>query len=202
MELERKVEQVHDLAELLIHLATDCAERQEHPPPLFLITGASGSGKTTGCLHLVEQARSDSYVVGGLLSPAVFTGKRKTGIDLVDLSSGERRRLATLKTTEQATSLTTDEWQFDASALAWGNDRLHRLRSCDLLVLDELGPLEYYCTAGLQEGFRLIQAQRYRLACLTIRPSLLAVAQQRWPWARVVDVTVNTRRHQAGRRVR
>ncbi|MGB4675600.1 MAG: nucleoside-triphosphatase, partial [Aggregatilineales bacterium] len=66
----------------------------EPPPRVALVTGDSGAGKTTWCRSLVEAARQRGLRVAGLLSPPVFEQGVKTGIDLLDLTTGERRRLA------------------------------------------------------------------------------------------------------------
>jgi hypothetical protein len=58
----------------------------------------------------------------------------------------------------------------------------------DILILDELGPLEFSSNQGLTVGFELIERRLYRLACMTIRPSLLPVALERWPWAHEIHL--------------
>jgi hypothetical protein len=59
---------------------------------------------------------------------------------------------------------------------------------CDLLIVDELGPLEFDKGQGWLEGFRAVDSGRYRAALLTIRPSLLDRALQRWGKAEVIDL--------------
>ncbi len=159
----------------------------EHTPQLILVTGFSGSGKSTWCAELDGQARQQGLTVRGLLSPAVFVDGRKVGIDMVDLSSGERRRLANLRG-EASTGLITTQWKFDPEVVEWGNHILGDLPPSDLLVIDELGPLEFIRDEGLLEGLRLIDDRKFKVACVVVRPSLLADAQQRWPFARVVSV--------------
>ena len=166
---------------------------------LLLLTGPTGSGKTSLCLQLAEQARAKGQAVGGLLSPPVFTGGRKAGIALVNLATGERCRLASLRGPEASTSnVSGDEvvsypeisdWQFHLAALNWGNRILQNLTPCDVLILDELGPLEFQRGEGFQAAFRLITARQYGLACVVVRPDLISQAQGRWPWGRVVDIT-------------
>ncbi|MFO7681788.1 MAG: nucleoside-triphosphatase [Chloroflexota bacterium] len=157
---------------------------------LFLITGDSGVGKTTWCRELVESARSNGCRVVGLLSPPVVANARKVAIDLVDLATGERRQLARLRQSEASPgSVSTGEWLFDAAVLAWGNEVLRRITAVDLLIIDELGPLEFEKGHGLQTAFPLIEAEHYQLAMVVIRPSLLAQTQQRWPGAQVIPIT-------------
>ncbi len=66
-------------------------------PELCLITGSIGAGKTSWCLELAYQARLAGLSPRGLVSPAVFEMDEKIGIDLIDIESQQRSRLATLK---------------------------------------------------------------------------------------------------------
>ncbi len=163
-------------------------EESSDSPQLIFVTGPSGAGKSTWCAGLVRRSRERGLVVRGLLSPAVFADGSKIGIDLVDLATGERRRLATLRR-PTSTGLLTDHWQFDADILVWGNQILRDAHPCDLLIIDELGPLELLRNGGLQEAIRILEQRHYHVACAVIRPSLLPDAQQRWPGGHVIDLT-------------
>jgi len=154
-------------------------------PQLFLITGLSGVGKTTWCGELVRLAQQRGLRVAGLWSPAVFADGRKVGIDMVDLHTEEQRRLACLRGKE-ATAVSTIQWAFDEEVIAWGNHVLAHLPDNDLLVIDELGPLEFLRDEGLLAGLRVLDAGAYRVAAVVIRPSLLPEAQARWPHAQVI----------------
>ena len=57
----------------------------------------------------------------------------------------------------------------------------------DLLVVDELGPLEFARGVGLTEGLTAVDAGRYAVACVVVRPALVDEALRRWPDATVVD---------------
>lgn len=162
-------------------LLTEIITKHNHIPELILITGPSGSGKSTWCAELAEGARAKGMSVGGLLSPPVIVGGSKVGIDLIDLATGERRRLA-IPRGSTSPAPTICHWQFEPTTLAWGNDILRDLPPCDLVILDELGPLEFIHDGGLQEGVHLIDSRRLRVACVTIRPELRPHAQKRWPW--------------------
>ncbi|MBE3037364.1 MAG: hypothetical protein IMZ62_00905 [Chloroflexi bacterium] len=157
------------------------------PGRLILVTGPSGSGKTRWCLALADYASILGIHVGGLVSPAVFEGDLKIGIDLLDLRSGAQRRLA-VRRGESSSGQKPADWHFDDEALNWGNTVLEQLGACQLLILDELGPLELQRGVGLTNGLGLVAARRYRLACVVVRPSLLEIAQPLWPWGEVFCV--------------
>lgn len=152
---------------------------------LFLVTGLRGVGKTTWCGELIALARQRGLRVAGLWSPPVFENGRKIGIDLVDLASDARRRLANLRGKETA-AVATIQWAFDADVIAWGSAALQTLPPHDLLVLDELGPLEFMRGEGFTAALDVLDAGAYRVAVVVIRPSLLPEAQARWPHAQVI----------------
>ena len=157
------------------------------PGRLILVTGPSGSDKTRWCLALADYASILGIHAGGLVSPAVFEGGLKVGIDLLDLRSGAQRRLA-VRRGESDDGQSTADWRFDDETLAWGNAILAGSRSCQLFVLDELGPLELERGVGLTNGLSVVAARRYHLACVVVRPSLLDVAQSLWPWGEVLHI--------------
>ena len=155
---------------------------------LVLLSGERGAGKTTWCRSLADLAQEQGLIVAGLASPAVFCDGRKTAIDLLDLSCGETRRLA-----ERAGFGTLETaglgWRFDPATLAWGNALIKSAGACDLLMIDEMGPLEFSGRDGFTAGFAVIDAYRYRLAVIVVRPKLMPIALQNWPQAQIVEPT-------------
>lgn len=168
--------------------------KSEDCPELALVTGESGAGKTTWCLELARQARRLNLAAVGLISPAVFQDGVKVGIDLLEVKTGEKRRLATKKgspASSLAPETVTLAWNFDPAGLAWGNAILAGLAPAELLILDELGPLEILDDRGLTAGLRLVDERQYRLACVVIRPRLLPAALERWPWGEALEISPN-----------
>lgn len=158
-------------------------------PQLYLITGESGDGKTTACQHLIRYARLGGYQVAGLISPAVMQSGRKTAIDLTDISSGETRRLAWKKEragSEDHKDFSDLGWEFDPAVLSWGNQILDGLPTCQILILDEIGPLEFKKQSGFTAGLRLLDEKRYQIAFVVVRLACLQTALERWPWAQVI----------------
>ncbi|HEY42689.1 MAG TPA: DUF2478 domain-containing protein [Anaerolineae bacterium] len=155
---------------------------------LTLITGPSGSGKSAWCSQFIEAARADGRKVGGVLSRPVLMEGRKVGIDLLDLITGEERRLANPRAPDSQ-GLMTERWLFDTQTLSWANRVLRDLPSCDLVVIDEFGPLEFSRDEGLQEGMRIVDDHQFPELYVVVRPELLSQALKRWPWAEVLDVS-------------
>lgn len=154
---------------------------------LFIITGPKGSGKSSYCAALASRLRSKRRSLAGLLSPAGFERGEKIGIDLLDLVSNERRPLAIRGTTENE-GIFMGEWLFNKTTLDWGNQILHKISESELLILDELGPLEFNQGLGLLEGMKLIDECRFQQAYVVIRPELLEAALGRWSVTEVIDI--------------
>ena len=129
----------------------------------------------------------------GVYTPAVFENGRKAGIDAVLLPGAERFGFARRKTgfdgdersahTASSTSRTQRPqigWDFSADALARADVYLGGCAGCDLLVIDELGPLELVRGEGFVRGMRLLDERAVGAALVVVRPALLPAAEERW----------------------
>ena len=154
---------------------------------LILLTGARESGKTSLLVKVLEKCREGGIDTAGVISPAVFNNGNKTGIDLLDVRSGEKRRLADLRKAGSS-GIMTDRWAFDSQTLEWGNLILGAATPCDLLLVDELGPIELEKGLGLQNGISSLNSRGYRMAIVVIRPELIQKALQLWPGSVVFDI--------------
>ena len=142
---------------------------------LWLVTGWRGSGKTTFCREMLQVARLAGWEVAGLLSPAEIHNGIKDLIWTEDIGSGEKRLLASACQQTEA-DLVFGDWYFNRKTLEWGNQVLQSSIPCGLLVIDELGPLEFNLSLGWVSALELIKKAQYRLALVVIRPELLAPA--------------------------
>jgi nucleoside-triphosphatase THEP1 len=156
-------------------------------PGLVIITGKRGSGKTLWCLELVKQTHFLGLNPSGLVSPAILECDQKVGIDLLDLTSGQRQHLA-YRTVDAPGDLQNPNWQMISGTLDWGNSILESIDLCDLFILDEIGPLELEQGIGLMSGLDIIDSRKSFPCFVVVRPALLVNAQKRWPWAQIVDL--------------
>lgn len=160
------------------------AIRSPANPLIVLITGPRGVGKTTLCLRTVTLAKEAGYSCAGLLTLREDDDRRI----LVDVQTGDRRSL----TVSGPTGVPVGRYLFDPDALAWGTAILARSTPCDLLVLDELGPLEM-AGGGWAVGMDILRGERFFLALVVVRPELVAKALERFPDAWAVRVTPENR---------
>ena len=151
---------------------------QTYPPHVIILLSApSGAGKTTTCQKLTALAKQTSTRVDGLLSPPVWSGKVKTGIRLQAISSGEARTLARKATNGETPDV--GMWKFLPETITWGQEYLANISPCDLLILDEIGPLELLHQGGLTHSFDILQKGDYQMAVVTIRPHLLETMKEK-----------------------
>lgn len=125
--------------------------------------------------------------VAGILSLAVFEDAEKVAIDALDIRSGERRNLAAHQPHAE-TDLVIKRWYFDQRTLAWGNHILVDSAPCQVLVVDELGPLEFIQHKGWVKAMEMIDKGDYRLALIVVRPELLEVATERFHPDKVIEI--------------
>jgi nucleoside-triphosphatase THEP1 len=126
-------------------------------------------------------------IIRGLISPPIFENGKKTGIALQDLETGEIKPAARLRE-EVGSGLFTQKWQFDTEVMKWGDEVLSIACPCNLLVIDEVGPLELERGEGWQNAIRQLDERRFNFALVVIRPALLKTALSRWPDAQVFEV--------------
>lgn len=159
-----------DVTALLAGLANPAAG--ENPARIHVLTGARGAGKTPWCQSIVHQARQAGLRVSGLIAPGRFDQGVKTGFYAHCLGNDERRLLASIHPGE-LDGFRLGHWTFDPQTFAWGNAYLSTLAPTDLLVIDELGHLEFNQGRGWTAGFTALARQKYRLALVVIRPECI-----------------------------
>jgi nucleoside-triphosphatase len=144
---------------------------------VVLLTGVRGVGKTHLCQQVVDQARQSGYSCAGVLSPASFSGGEKVGINLVDVASGEERLLA--EADDTGGEVRWGKYRFVRPTLDWGAELLEGAAPCDLLVVDELGPLELRLGLGLVAALHVLDEGGFSLALVVVRPELVDSVRER-----------------------
>jgi nucleoside-triphosphatase len=123
----------------------------------ILITGTPGVGKTTLALRVVEVIRSKGYGVGGIITQEIKENESRVGFELLDLYTGSRGILARVdlrgpRVGKYGVDLRNLEQIGVASIL-----NAIRRRDVDILVVDEIGPMELSCpqfAVALKEAIR------------------------------------------------
>ncbi|MCJ7736825.1 MAG: hypothetical protein MUQ10_05850 [Anaerolineae bacterium] len=146
-------------------------------------------GKARSATRCAALHRHRGYTCTGIITLRSPTGQ----LDVRDVRSGEQRQLTTSITTAQ--SLVQGRFTFDAQTISWGNQVLAAAVPCDLLMVDELGPIEFVRGQGWMTAFDVLAHRDYAVALVVIRAELLARAQEKLPFGTkaVVDVTQENR---------
>lgn len=144
-----------------------------------LLTGKRQGGKTTVCERVAKLARGLGYDPAGLLSPALLD---KDGLPVayyaLMVSDAEQRFLA--RADGDLGGPRTSRYSFDADVFSWVIARLRAAisRGCDLLIVDEIGPLELKQRQGLAPVLSDLPAEGLPLL-LVVRPELVGQLQKR-----------------------
>jgi hypothetical protein len=158
-------------------------------PIRVLVSGEIERGKTGTCQEAARLLRERGWKVAGLLSPGIWKGGEKIGIKALDLHSRQSRILAQrFDQDEELIGVQTRRWRFDPAIIEWCNSILRDATPCDLLVVDEFGPLELVRGEGLIDGLPVVDAGHFRLGLMVVRSHLLPIAQERWPAAHTLMI--------------
>lgn len=147
---------------------------------VLVLTGHIGSGKSTAAARVVALARKRGLRCGGLLCSArLDAAGRKVGIDGERLDTGEQRPLASRDASSEG--LRCGIWTFEPGAMEWSLDAVLDAvqQRPDLLVVDELGPMELLEDRGLAPIIPELKAGRVPLALVLVRKSLLPALMER-----------------------
>lgn len=160
-----------------------------------LLTGQRKIGKTSLLLNLVQQADLRRLDLAGVLSRGRFQSEVETGKFAVDLRTRESRLLAS-KLPGELAGLQLGVWTFSEDVLAWGNRCFQAVQTCDIFIVDEIGPLELERGQGWVAALSALEQVTARLALVVVRPECLPALQQRFPQADRVELAQDTNRGQ------
>jgi nucleoside-triphosphatase THEP1 len=107
---------------------------------IFILTGPVHSGKTTLLKKVVWELKKQKYKVDGFLSEAVGEKKQAVGYDLFDLE--EETSIPFIRRTGEENWQRIGSYFFIPQSLAQAKKIILRRKDADILVVDEVGPLE------------------------------------------------------------
>jgi nucleoside-triphosphatase THEP1 len=145
-----------------------------------IVTGATGSGKTTLVTAVVERLRERGTRVAGILAPGHLADGRRTGFDIVNLATGERRPLAREEDRVAGPHPRWSRFAFSAEGLALGHQALgDDARGADVIVIDEVGPFEL-SGGGWADALDALAATGGGRLLLVVRESVVDAVKARW----------------------
>ena len=136
----------------------------------YVLTGERDSGKTMLCTDLAAEARARNLDVAGILTAQSGPGLHAPR-QVIDLRSGSSRLFGA--PVEAGIDPLTPGWEVDSNVFAWATEVLSVATPCDLLIVDELGPLELVGGRGWVNALDVLAKGDYGAALVVCRPSLL-----------------------------
>lgn len=107
---------------------------------IFVLTGAVHSGKTTSLRRMIEELRKESIRIDGYLSEVVLENQEISGYDLLDLR--EEKLTPFIRREGEENWERVGSYSLIPQGLSRAKGIILRGTKADILVVDEVGPLE------------------------------------------------------------
>ena len=159
----------------------------------LLVVGEPRSGKTSWCREYIDRRRKSGSSVGGILSLAIERQRQRIGFNVIDLLTGREvpfARLSRLRRFKEGEVV--GDYTVSRRGISFACRAIRQAveTRCDLVVIDEVGPLEL-CGKGLMRAVELALASAVNVL-VVVRSSLKDALQRHFPqyeFAVVADLT-------------
>ncbi len=147
--------------------------------PVFILTGKTGSGKTTFLLNLIEELWSNTSSIAGFAAVSVPGDDPSGSYEILDLVSNKILPLASRSYAEGRVKY--GKFYFNPEGILMGKNILEDPMICDndLVIVDEIGPFELDGKIWADSLTRLLDRQCCSLL-LVVREQLIAQVIQKW----------------------
>lgn len=147
--------------------------------PVFIMTGAQGTGKTTLLARVADTLRAEHVPLGGFLSRVVMADGRRAGYDLEFLTDPARMPLC--RTDGSIAGEQVGPFTFSSVALQAGLTALRpdHQKAERIWFVDEIGPLEMR-GQGWDSALPGLLRDGRGTVVLVVRPDLVGPVQERY----------------------
>jgi nucleoside-triphosphatase THEP1 len=148
----------------------------------LLVVGEPGSGKTSWCREYIDRRRESGSRVGGILSLATDHQGQRVGSNALDLLTDQEvpfSRLSSHRSFKAGEKIGDYAISRDGISFACGAIKRAVENRCDLVVIDEVGPLEL-SGKGIMPAVELALASSVEVL-IVVRSSLKATLERRFP---------------------
>ncbi len=167
-------------------------DRNRRLPTMVVVTGDAGSGKTPAVEQAARRLSDGGVAIAGFVQHATRDGGEKTGFEVLDLVTGASRPLAHHVGRDRGEHGT--RFVFDRAGFALARRALRRDRRTQVLVVDELGPLELRGDGHMPALRSALPRLGAGVLLCSVRRHLLAAAVEAVPAASVVVVDLSQTR--------
>jgi nucleoside-triphosphatase THEP1 len=136
----------------------------------YTLTGERDTGKSLLCTELAAQARARGLDVAGILT-AQSGPELHAAREVIDLRTGSSRLFG--RPARDGTDPLTPGWELASDVFSWATGVLLAATPCDLLIVDELGPLELLGGRGWVGALDVLRKGDFGAALVVCRLSLL-----------------------------
>jgi nucleoside-triphosphatase THEP1 len=146
---------------------------------VILITGEIGSGKTTLINAIAARFRETGIEVGGILAPAVYANGVKTGYNIIDISTGDKKLLS--QTDEIVGVPQVGKYFFIPEGIDFGRNALsvENNRNAQFVLIDEIGAWELQ-GQGWASSLNELIINCNMPVIITVRRSFLEFVIENW----------------------
>ncbi|UCB46486.1 MAG: hypothetical protein JSV25_03415 [Spirochaetota bacterium] len=148
---------------------------------LIILTGHTGIGKSSICRRVCALASEKGYRISGILSPPLYDDSGlKVGFLAEKISDGEKWELARNDNNPSAKGPVWGQYTFSEKGFRKAVRALKQGLSgkFDLIVLDEVGPLELLQGKGFRPFMDLLVKENQTDLLIVVRPTLIKEIQE------------------------
>ncbi len=153
---------------------------------LIILSGPINSGKTTYLHRLIAQTAQAGRSLGGITAEAVYEDGRKTGYEVQNVATGERRPLVrsggqgdpgTETVSAGSEVQRVGRFYLLESGLIFAREALQAALGKELICLDEIGPLEIK-GGGHMPAFKMLLAEYHGTLIVVARKGVVEKLSQ------------------------
>lgn len=135
---------------------------------LLFLTGQPGVGKTSVLLRVIDAMKAKGYDIRGMISREIREQGTRVGFEITDLHTGQKGWLAHIR---QPSGPQVGKYRVNLNDLKniGVNSILNAIKTADVIVVDEIGPMELFSQAFRDSILQAAESTRPLLGTIHFR---------------------------------